>query len=420
MNTLIVTAGLLALSANASGDEASDWTAWRGPLGHGSAEKGTYPAKFGPSENVAWKVALPGKGCSTPVVAGRRIILTGPEDGRDTVFCFDLDGKPLWKTDVGVATKGKHRNGSAANSSPATDGRTVAAYFKSGTLAGLDLESGERLWSTNLQEKYGKYKLYWDQGTSPVLTKEHVVVAVLHGGDSYLAAFGKRTGELAWKVERNYETPVENDHSYATPVVYERDGRERLLVWGAERLTAHDAADGTKLWECGGFNPGGQKNWVTVGSAVVVDSMAVFSYGRGRRTHGVKLGGSGDVSKSHRAWDRDRLGAFVPTPAVSGGRVYLLGDQGQVSCVDPATGETAWEGRLPKGKAKYYASPTLAGGRLYAPREDGVVMVASVAGGKLGLLAENDMGERIIASPVPLGGRLLLRGEKHLFCLAAK
>jgi outer membrane protein assembly factor BamB len=394
----------------------SNWPHWRGPHDCGSIETGRYPVKWDATTNVAWKTPLPGKGCSTPVVCAGRIFLTAPVEGKDAVLALDTSGKVLWQTTLGPERPGKHRNGSGCNPSPVTDGQGVFAYFKSGTLAGLDLD-GRLRWKTNLQQEYGKDTLYWDIGTSPVLTEKDVVVAVMHEGDSFLAAFDKLTGQMRWKVARNYRTPLEGDHSYTTPILIRHEGREALLVLGGERLTAHDAADGKILWSCGDFNPQAKNNWVPVASPVVVGDIAVVPYGRGTCLHGIRLGGSGDVTASHRIWKREDTGSFVPTPAAQGGRVYVLCDRGEIDCIDSATGKTLWSGQLPKRSSKYYASPLVADGKIYAAREDGVVFVAR-GEGKFEVLAENDLGERLIASPVPLDGRLLLRGEKHLFCIA--
>jgi outer membrane protein assembly factor BamB len=108
--------------------------------------------------------------------------------------------------------------------------------------------------------------LYWDYGTSPVLTSRDVIVAMMHHGESWLAAFDKESGQMRWRVLRNYSTPVENDHSYATPLLIEHSGKQALLVWGAEHLTAHHAADGQLIWSCGDFNPEAKANWVAVSS----------------------------------------------------------------------------------------------------------------------------------------------------------
>ena len=137
---------------------------------------------------------------------------------------------------------------------------------------------------------------------------------------------------------------------------------------------------GNLLWSCGGFNPDARGNWVAVASFVVAGEMVVVPYGRGARLAGIQLGGKGDVSDTHRAWTLENKGSFVPTPATDGTNVYVLRDSGQVICIDAASGETRWEGRFPTHRSKYYASPVIAGGKIYAPREDGVLLVASGIG----------------------------------------
>ncbi len=125
------------------------------------------------------------------------------------------------------------------------------------------------------------------------------------------------------------------------------------------------------------------------------------------------------MTASNHVWQRDDVGSFVPTPVAYQGRVYLLRDRGEVECIDPVTGKTIWSDAFPKNRANFYASPLIAGGNLYAPREDGVVFVATVSDNRFELLAENDMDEKVIGSPVPSLNRIFIRGEKHLFCLAS-
>jgi outer membrane protein assembly factor BamB len=132
------------------------------------------------------------------------------------------------------------------------------------------------------------------------------------------------------------------------------------------------------------------------------------------------LTGSGDVTQTNHVWERKDVGTFVPTPAIYKGRVILVGDRGQVTSIEPATGKTIWEGAFPKHRTNFYASPLVAGGKLYAPREDGAVFVASIADDEFELLAENHMGESIIGSPVPIANGILLRGEQHLFYVASE
>jgi len=402
--------------------EIQDWRAWRGPLANGSVEKGSFPHEFN-AEKFLWKVELPGKGCSTPIVLDSRIYLTCPVDGKDALLCFDADGRELWRTAFGPENAGKHRNGSGSNASPVTDGEAVFVYFKSGTFAVVELDGSVR-WKTDLVERFGKANLFWDHGTSPVLTSNHVVMTRMHNGESWLAAFDKASGEIAWKVARNYETPVECDHGYTTPLVIQHQGQESLLVWGAQHLTIHNASNGVVSWSCGNFNPDGNKLWPQIATPVIVGDIAIIAYGRNDRgiprLYGIRLTGSGDVTAAAHVWQRDDVGTFVPTPAAYKGRVYLVRDRGEVACLDPATGETVWEAAFPKHRSNYYASPLIAGGKLFAPREDGAVFVASVADGQFKLLAENDMEESVIGSPVPMGNRILIRGEKHLFCAAGE
>lgn len=394
------------------------WPAWRGEDAGGQAAGGAYPAKFGAEKNLVWKVEIPGRGYSTPVLWDGHILVTTGASGENRVLDLDSDGKTRWSTPIGTERAGKHRNGSGSNPSAVTDGKGIFVYFKSGDLAGLDFD-GNVLWSTNLQVRFAQDTLYWDVGTSPVLTRRHVIATVQHQGNSYLAAFDKLTGELGWKVARDYDCQPEGDHSYTTPLVVKRGEEETLLVWGAEHVTAHSVIDGTLLWSCAGFNPEKIKNWVTVASPVLAGEILVVPYGRGTHLAGVALGGKGDVTSTHRRWTRTDTGTFVPTPAIADGSVYLVGDKGEVSQLDPVTGTTLAATVLPKHRAKYYSSPLIADRKLYAAREDGVVMVLSL-GSELSLLAENDLGERVIASPVAVAGRLFVRSEKHLFCFSTE
>jgi outer membrane protein assembly factor BamB len=421
--TLFVAALLVLFSARFGiAADAVDWPSWRGPLANGSIEKGSYPVEFG-AENYLWRTLLPGKGCSTPILLNGTIYLTSPADGKDALVSYNLAGAERWRTVFGRENPGKHRNGSGSNASPATDGKAVFVFFKSGAFAAVEPD-GKVRWQTDLVERFGKDTLFWDHGTSPVLTSKYVIMARMHQGESWLAAFDKETGELAWKVARDYSTPKECDHGYATPLVIQRQGKESILVWGAEHLTIHSATDGQVSWSCGNFNPDANALWPAIATPVIVGDMAVIAYGRNDRgiprLHGIRLDGSGDVTQTNHVWKREDVGTFVPTPAVYKGRVILVRDRGQVVSIDPATGTTIWEGAFPKHRANFYASPLVAADKLYAPREDGTVFVASIANDNFELLSENNMGESIIGSPVPVSNCILLRGEQHLFCVASE
>lgn len=420
--TLIAAAWLILFSGRVmmAADQA-EWPSWRGPQATGSIEKGNFPVEFD-ADTYLWRTPLPGKGCSTPILLAGAICLTSPADGNDAVVSYGLDGAERWRAVFGQENPGKHRNGSGSNASPVTDGNAVFVFFKSGAFAAVELD-GKVRWQTDLVERFGKDTLFWDHGTSPVLTKKHVIMVRMHHGESWLAAFDKQTGEMAWKVARNYTTPNECDNGYTTPLVIEHQGKESILIWGAEHLTIHNASDGQLCWSCGNFNPDAHALWPAIATPVVVGDMAVIAYGRNDRgiprLYGIRLSGSGDVTQTNHVWTRQDIGTFVPTPAVYQGRVILVRDKGQVVSIDPENGKTIWEGAFPKHRTNFYASPLIAGGKLYAPREDGMVFVASIANDEFKVLSANNMAESIIGSPVPLANSILLRGEEHLFRVSA-
>lgn len=398
---------------------AEDWPSWRGPAHNGSRAGKDYPTKWS-REKVVWQVGLPGKGASCPVVWKDRIFVTAPSNGIDTALAFDLNGKQVWKTEFGAEMKAKHMKlGTSSNASPVTDGRGVFVYFKSGTFAALEMDGTVR-WKRNLSKEFGRQKLYWDQGSSPILIGDLVILSRLHAGDSWVAGFDKATGKIRWKQERNYEVPAENDNGYTTPVPIRHGDQDALLVWCSDHLTAYAAKDGSLLWSSGGFNSKAKKLWPPIATPVVAGEIAVVPVGRDDRKqaeiHAVRLGGKGDVTETHRLWERKDFGVFVSSPIEYEGRVYILRHKGEVVCLDPKTGEPFWAAKLPKSLIPYYSSPVIAGGILYAAREDGVVFSARI-GEKFELLGENPMREQILATPVPFDGKLLIRTSGHLICV---
>ncbi len=426
MNTNLFSLSLLTMlclsylvSRPAAAEEIANWPSWRGTGEQGRIESGNFPLQFS-AEKYRWRVTLPGKGCSTPIVLNQKIYLTCPSDGRDAVLAFDAQGQELWQVAFEEEVPGKHANGSGSNSSPVTDGQAIYAYFKSGTFVAVDLD-GKVLWQQDIVEQFGKENMFWDFGTSPVLTEKYVVLVRMHAGDSWIAAFNKSDGQLAWKVDRNYQVPTESDQCYTTPLVFDYEGKESILTWGAEHVNIHTAADGALVWTCGNFNPEGNKLWPAIATPVISQQHVVVAFGRNDRgkplLYGVKLSGTGDVTTTNHSWKRTDVGTFVPTPAVFGEQTIIVGDQGEIEAIDAATGLAAWKSQLPKNRNKVYASPLVAGNRLVIVREDGVVFVGRIQDGQFKLEAENDMQESIIGSPVPFGNGLLLRGKEHLFCV---
>ena len=407
---------------------ADNWPNWRGPRLDGAAAGSGYATSWSPTENVLWRVALPGLGASTPAIWGDRVVVTCAIDDRDAVICFDRAGKELWRQSLGAVKPGKHKKATGCNPSPVTDGTHVWVYFKSGELAGLRLADGGVVWKTNLQEQFGADTLWWDLGTSPVLSAQGVIVAVMQSGPSYLAAFDRTTGQLLWKQDRMLEAPEEATQSYSTPLVIpgekgKGEPEEMLIVLGSDHVTAHDATTGKELWRVGGLNPSGNKFFRSISSPVVAGDIVVAPYARGESITGIRRGGSGDVTKTHVAWTRTGIGADVPTPAVQGSRFVVCTDKGTVACLDAASGDTLWSGELPKNRNAYSSSPVLVEGRIVVTREDGessILAGPTAAGGEFSVLGSGSVEEMTVATPVCVDGRIYLRTHDSLWCLGKK
>jgi len=395
-----------------------DWTNWRGPRGTGEADDRSYPTTWSATEGIRWEYEIPGVGGSTPIVHGDRILLTTGAEGRNWVIALDSDGKELWRKDLGEERPGKHQKASGANPSPVADDEHVFVYFKSGDLACLDWD-GNILWQRNLQQEFGEDTLWWDLGTSPILTSKHVVVACMHSGPSYLAAFDPKTGEIAWKQDRNLPAPEEANQSYTTPVVVKDGDRETIVTVGADHITGNDAATGEQLWSVGGLNPSQNGYFRSISSPVVAGEVVVAPYARGDSLTAVRMGGSGDVTDSHVAWRGEAISADVPTPAYHDGAIFVLNDRGRIAKLDPRDGSILAETELERSRLAFSASPIIAGGHLYAIREDGATFVVAL-GEKLESIAKNELGEfptPVVASPVMVDGRILIRTGSRLYCI---
>lgn len=368
-----------------------------------------------------WKIELPGRGCSTPIAWKDKLFVTSPIDDKDGLLAYDAWGKELWRISFGAMTPGRgQRVGSSTNSSPITDGNIVVAYFKSGTVACVDLD-GKPLWQINLQENYGKDKLWWDQGTSPIFAGGHVVVAVMQTeGESYMVALDPKTGKEVWKTSRKFETGKESGDSYTTPHVVKKDGKEEIITWGGDHLTGHDAKTGKLIWQCGGFNPKRADMQRVIASAVVGDGLAVVPFNRGDSLAAIRLDGSGDVSETHWTWRNDQLGSDASSPILHDGKFYVLKDggpnRGRLTCLDAKSGEKIWESNLPKAPQVYYSSPLLVGDQIYCVREDGMVFSGKITKDGLSNIKSHALEEGVIASPISVGGRLIFRSDKSLFC----
>ncbi|TWT93822.1 outer membrane protein assembly factor BamB family protein [Stieleria varia] len=421
---ILVIFSLYASGISSAADVAS-WPQWRGPEQNGFAPGDSFPTVWSETNGTKWRLELPGRGGSTPVVAGGKAFLTAGADEKNHLLAVDVKtGKLDWQVELGGDAGGKHQKGSGANPSPVTDGESVYAYFRSGDLACVSL-AGEIQWQINLQKEFGEDSLWWDLGTSPLLTDNAVVVAVMQTGPSYLVAFEKTTGKQLWKTERKVLAPEESAQSYTTPVNVTINGLPGIAVMGADHLTLNDAKSGKELARLGGFNPEERTRERSISSPVAHNGIVVCPYQRGQSLTAVRISElANGKGKAAIAWFRDDLGSDVPTPAAHDGRVYVVSDdkqmRGLVACLDNETGKTIWEVQIPKSRKSFSSSPLVAGDHLYVTGEDAAVyVIGPLSSAQPTVVATNvvtDSDPTTVSSPVPAGDNLLLRTRNRLYC----
>lgn len=421
----LLVAYLFAATSGAA--DVQQWPQWRGGEQNGVAPSGAYPMQWSENAGIAWKSELPGRGGSTPILADDNAFLTAGIDGQNTLLAVDVEtGNERWRTALGEDRGNKHRKGSGSNPSAVTDGQHVFAYFRSGDLACVGVD-GKVRWQVNLQDEYGDDTLWWDLGSSPTLIGDLVVVAVMQTGPSYLVAYHRETGKLAWKADRQLGAPEEAAQSYATPIAL--DAQNMIAVMGADHLTIHSASDGRELGRVGGFNPNQEKYFRSIASPVVQGDLIVCPYSRGATVTTCRIS---DViagkGRDSIVWHRDDIGSDVPTPAIANGHVYICGDskqsKGIITAVDLETGKTAWELELPRSRTGFSSSPLIAGNHLYITGEDATTyVVGPLDPGQPELVQVNRLGDNepyTVASPIPVDGALLQRTRNALYRIAGK
>ena len=410
---LLIASIFVSISTNAMAQ--TPWPSWRGPNGNGTALSGTYPTQWSEDKGIEWKLSLSGRGASTPIVLGDNLYLTYGKDGTNTLACINTAGKLVWEKSLNKEKPGKHAKASGSNSSPVTDGKNIFVYFKSGDFACVS-PTGEVQWSLNIQVKYGEDSLWWDLGTSPVLTDKDVVITVMQTGPSFLVALDKNTGKEHWKADRQLNVREEANQSYTTPTLSKTKQGDALLTVGADHVTAHAASDGRLLWKLGGFNPKHDGYFRSIASPVAVEGLVFCPYARGSSLTAVRTDAS--LNENQRvAWSKD-FGSDVPTPIVSQGMLYLLGDKGLITCMQLESGEVVWSEQLPKSSKPFSSSPIIANGRIYCVREDATTFVLSQGAEKPGeLLSENKLDGNAVATPVFANNRIYIRTFEFLYCI---
>ena len=389
---------------------ATDWPAWRGPTRDGLAAPGqSLPIQWSETENVLWKVPLPGRGHSSPTVVGERIYLAtaDPVTKSQSVLCLDRkSGKLLWQSEVHAANaeSGKHGNSSAASSTVACDGeRLFINFLNAGAVhtSALDL-TGKVLW----QRKVCDFVAHQGFASSPVLHAALVLVAADHRGGGVIAALDQKTGAPVWS-EARPKLP-----NYTTPAIVQAGGRTQMVLAGCNLLTSLDPLTGKKLWEVAGST---EECVVTM----VTDGVRVFAGGGYPKNHTVAVlaDGSGTV-----AW-QNTARVYVPSMIVQAGHLYAVMDAGVAACWKSDTGEELWKERL---GGDFFASPVRVDDRIYASNVSGKTFVFTATPKSFQLLAQNQLGEEAYASPVICGSRVYLRvatkgtaRQEFLYCIGS-
>ena len=384
---------------------AEDWPGWRGPRGDGTVHDPAAPVKWTLPENLIWKAPVDGKGHASPIAVGKKLFLvTAVEDGQARVLlCLDREtGKELWRSTVLQSPFERvHRLNSRSSSTPCSDGERVYVSFLDekhmyAAAYGLD---GKKLWEV----RPGVFSSRHGYCSSPVLWKDKIIVNGDHDGPAYLVALDKATGKTLWKTERPNKT-----RSYCTPLLRSIGGRNQMILSGSLSVASFDPDTGKRHWVIDG--PTEQ----FVASLVYNGDLLFMTCGFPKRfMQAIRPDGSGNVTKTHVAWQTTKGCSYVPSPVAVGPYFLVVADNGVASCFVAKTGERLWMERLPGGHS---ASLLTANGLVYF-LSDGGVMTVVKPGPTFQVVAENVVGENTFASPIVSNGRLYLRGEKHLFCI---
>ena len=416
---------LILLAATAS---AENWPQWRGTRLDGISSEKNLPVKWNQTENVAWKINLPGPAGSTPAVWEDQIYVTSldlkSKDGDLVLFCFGTDGKERWKKVVASGNKDvRGDEGNSASPSPCTDGKHVWAFFGNGSLACFT-KQGDEVWKFNVQERYGKLSIAFGMTSTPVLDKEQLYLQLIHGEgnpktrEAKVVCLEAASGKELWQVERPSDGKDECEHSYASPVMYRDDKQEYLLTHGCDYTVAHSLKDGSELWRVGDLNPKGNYNPTLrfVASPVAVPGAIIIPSAKNGPVLCLKPNGKGDVTdqKDILMWRWNKETPDVPSPLIHDGLAYLCRENGNLMVADLATGEVIYN--KPTTRDRHRASPVYADGKIYTSARNGVVSVIK-AGKEFELLSQNDMQESISSSPAIAGGRIYIRTFAALYAI---
>ena len=427
----VVFSGLtLSLSLNV---QAENWPQWRGSRGDGTSFEQNLPVQWSSTENIAWKVVLPGQGHASPVVWENRVFLVAciPGTRERVLLCLDRrNGHKLWNSKVIAAPlENMHDLNSYASGTPAPDGELIYVAFlepdgseldaavvraRSGNLradnSGRSVSPGRMVvaafdFDGNLQwlVRPGPYVSVWGFCSNPVVFQETVILNADHDGDAYLIALDRRTGRTMWKVNRQHRI-----RSHSTPLFRTVNGRPHMFMSGGHEIVSYNPTDGSEHWRING--PRGR----AVASLVYDGSRLLVPCGYpNRQVWAVRPDGQGNVTDTHVEWRIRRACPYVPSPVVVGNSFLMVSDNGVAGCYNATSGEQLWMERV----GRRYSASLISSGRLvYFLSDDGDTKIVR-AGPTFDLLADNPLDEACSASPAVSNGQIFIRGDRHLFCI---
>ena len=401
-----------------------NWPEWRGPRRDGTTTEKNLPLKWSVTENVKWKAALPGPGNSTPIVWENKVFVTQAveDEGKRLLMCFDrTSGKKLWEKGTVYAGKEvSHDTNPQCSSSPATDGQRVIAWFGSAGVFCYDLD-GKELWKRDL----GKHEHEWGYAASPVIHGDLVFLNFGPGKNSFLVAMKKESGEEVWRYD------IEEKHSkdrkdgfagqdsgvtgtWSTPIIVKAEEREDLVMTVGDKMIGLDPKTGKEIWFCRGLNP------LIYSSPVFGEGLIVANGGFHGPDMAVRPGGKGDVTATHKVWEGGRTANRLGSAVIKDGHMFLPTMPGMAECIELKTGKTIWNERIRGSGAKNdtWSSMVLAGDNIYVVNQSGDTIVLR-ASPKFEILQVNSIGNEMCNASIALSdGDIFIRTHENLWCVS--
>jgi outer membrane protein assembly factor BamB len=396
---------------------AGDWPAWRGPEGQGHSPEKSLPVQWSKTDNVRWKIPLPDEGNSTPIIAGQRIFLTQATNKgtHRALYCLDRGtGKTIWTKEIVYKEKEPtHATNPFCSASPVTDGERVVVSHGSAGMYCYDF-SGKQLW----HKETGKQHHIWGNASSPILHRDLAILWCGPGDRQFLLAVNKKTGETVWQHDEPGGSSGNKQPwigSWSTPIIVRVGDRDELLLGVPGKFKGFDPATGKERWSCAGLVNKGKDELVYT-SPVAAHGIAVAMAGYGGGSVAVRLGGTGDITSTHRPWHQppgnpQRIGS----PVVVAEHLYIVNEVGQAQCFDLKTGKEAW--RRDRALGSTWGSLVAADGKLFVTSRTGDTLVFAANPKKFEQLAKNSLGEPVYASIAVSDGELFIRSYKHLWCI---